>query len=178
MKTSIALIGFMGTGKSTVARVLSQKLGKEYVEVDTLIENRAGKSISQIFREDGESTFRKLEIEAIKEISKRRNQVISCGGGVVLNNLNIDNLKQDSIVIWLTASPETIAKRTGLNGEERPLLNKVKSIEDLQVMIKSRELLYQKVGDMKVDTSNLGIYNIVDYIILQLKENADFNTKK
>ncbi len=80
MKTSIALIGFMGTGKTGVGKALAEKLGKEFFELDPLIEKKAGKTIPAIFKEDGEIAFREFEIEAIKEVSKERNAVIACGG--------------------------------------------------------------------------------------------------
>ena len=81
MKTSIALIGFMGTGKTVVGKALAEKLGREFVELDTLIEQKAGKPISEIFQQDGEVAFRELEIEVTKEVSENKNQVIACGGG-------------------------------------------------------------------------------------------------
>ena len=92
MKSSIALIGFMGTGKTAVGQALAERLGKEFIETDTLIEVKAGRSIPEIFRRHGETAFRELEIEAIKEIAGRDNAVIACGGGVVLNKINIDRL--------------------------------------------------------------------------------------
>ena len=122
MKSNVALIGFMGVGKSAVGKALAERLGKKYVEVDSLIVQKAGKSITQIFQEEGEIAFRELEIEVIKEIALKKNQVIDCGGGVVLNKINIDRLKQNAVIIWLTASPEVILKRTTLDGDVRPLL--------------------------------------------------------
>jgi hypothetical protein len=87
MKTSVALIGFMGTGKSAVGAVLAERLGKKFIEVDYLIEQKGGKPIPQIFEDEGEITFRELEIETIKQIAGRSNQVIACGGGAVLNRI-------------------------------------------------------------------------------------------
>jgi len=85
MKTNIALIGFMGTGKTTIGRTLARKLSKTFVEIDALIEQKAGKSIADIFKDDGEIAFRQLEIDITREIAARENQVIACGGGIVLN---------------------------------------------------------------------------------------------
>ena len=79
--------------------------------MDSLIDEKAGKSIPRIFQEDGEIAFREMEIEVIKEIASRKNQVIDCGGGVVLNKINIDRLKQNAVIVWLTASPSDILKR-------------------------------------------------------------------
>ena len=93
MKTSIALIGFMGTGKTVVGKALAEKLNREFVELDVVIEQKAGKPISDIFQQDGEVAFRELEIEVTKEVAGNKKQLIACGGRVVLNKMNIDRLK-------------------------------------------------------------------------------------
>ena len=103
MKSSIALIGFMGTGKTAVGRALAKKLNREFVELDSLIEQRAGKSIPDIFQQDGEIAFRELEIEVTKEVSRAKNLVIGCGGGIVLNKINIDRLRKEARIVYLTA---------------------------------------------------------------------------
>ena len=111
MKSNIALIGFMGAGKTAVGRTLAEKLGKRFVELDSLIEQKAGKSVAEIFQQDGEISFRELEIEVTKEVSRERNLVIACGGGIVLNKINIDRLREESIIVYLVASPEVILRR-------------------------------------------------------------------
>ena len=90
MKTNIALVGFMGVGKTAVGEALAKKLDRKFVELDLLIEQRAGKPIPEIFQQDGEVAFRELEIEVTKEVSRDKNLVIACGGGLVLNKINID----------------------------------------------------------------------------------------
>src|ERR1039457_3438716 len=125
----------MGAGKSAVGRILASGLNKTFVEADAMIERKAGKPIPEIFKEGGEKGFRELEIETIKEIALQKNQVIACGGGTVLNRINIDRLKQDAWIVWLTASAETIIKRTGLNGERRPLLKGVANAAEIQAMM-------------------------------------------
>jgi shikimate kinase len=85
MKTNVALVGFMGTGKTSVGQELAKKLGWQFIEVDALIEHLAGKSIPDMFASDGEITFREWEIEAIKQVARGKHQVIACGGGAVLN---------------------------------------------------------------------------------------------
>ncbi|NQT04591.1 MAG: shikimate kinase, partial [Dehalococcoidia bacterium] len=92
MKSNIALVGFMGTGKTDVGRLLAGKLGKDFIELDELIEQKAGKTIPEIFQQDGEIAFRELEIEATGEAAEKKNAVIACGGGVVLNQINVDRL--------------------------------------------------------------------------------------
>ncbi len=108
MKTNIALIGFMGTGKTAVGRVLAKKLGRKFIEMDGLIEQKAGKSIPEIFQQDGEIAFRELEIEVTKEVAGQQNAVIACGGGVVLNQINIDRLREGGSAVYHTDSPWAI----------------------------------------------------------------------
>ncbi|MDD5039459.1 MAG: shikimate kinase, partial [Dehalococcoidales bacterium] len=122
MKTNIALIGFMGTGKTAVGQLLAKKLKMKFIEMDWLIAQKAGKSIPDIFR-DGEIAFREREIEVTKEIAGEKNSVIACGGGIVLNKINIDRLKEGAIIVYLTASPRVILKRTSSEQGKRPLLN-------------------------------------------------------
>jgi shikimate kinase len=173
MKTSIALIGFMGAGKSAVGGVLAERLGKQFVETDSMIEKKAGKPVPAIFKEQGEIAFREMEIEVIKEISGRDHQVIACGGGVVLNKINIDRLKLKALVVWLTASPSVILKRTGLNGEERPVLKQVNNLDELNRLIQFRKPFYQRAADLKVDTSRLDIPATVEQIIKKMENHAD-----
>ena len=137
MKTSIALIGFMGTGKTAVGKILAEKSGKEFVELDALIEKKAGKSIPSIFRDEGEIAFRELEIAVTREVSSRKNAVIACGGGIVLNKINIDRLKQECVIVCLAASPEVILKRTSTDKEGRPLLavaDRARQVKEMEGM--------------------------------------------
>ena len=107
-KNSIALIGFMATGKTSVGKKLAENLGKDYtfIEMDKMIVEKAGKSIPEIFTDDGEIRFREYEIAVCKEVSNYDNVIISCGGGVVLNKINIDYLKKNCYIILLEASIE------------------------------------------------------------------------
>ena len=122
MKTNIALIGFMGTGKTAVGQALARRLDRKFVELDSLIEQKAGKSIPHIFQQDGEAAFRELEIEVTKDIAREKDLVIACGGGIVLNQINIDRLRQQSSIVHLTASPKVILKRVSGEAGERPLI--------------------------------------------------------
>jgi len=175
MKTSIALIGFMGTGKSSLGRVLSRRLDKNFIETDAIIEKKAGKSVFQIFEEDGEIRFRELEIEVIKQLADQKSQVIACGGGVVLNQINILRLKQNALVIWLTATPEDIVRRTRLDAIRRPLLKGMKNEEDIRKLIEFRLPFYQRSADLVIDTSGKNLNTIADEILDRLKQYADFN---
>jgi shikimate kinase len=170
MKTNIALIGFMGAGKTAVAIILAKKLGKELVEVDRLIEFKAGKAIPNIFRQHGEIVFRELEIEIIREVARGNNQVIACGGGIVLNKINIDRLKERAVVVYLMASPEVIQQRVDSDNTTRPLLAKGDKSVTISDMFQFRQPLYESAADIKIDTSNLDIATTTESIITRLEE--------
>jgi shikimate kinase len=174
MKTSLALIGFMGAGKSAVGACLAQKLGKTFIELDSLISRQAGKPLPRIFEEEGEKGFREREMNAVKQISCFRNQVIACGGGVVLNWINTDRLKVDCLVVWLSPSLSAILQRTGLDGANRPLLKNIRSAEELRAMLEFRQPFYQRAADIKVNTSRLTVEAVVEQVLLKLKSYADY----
>ena len=168
MKTNIALIGFMGAGKTAAGRLLAKKLGKKLVEMDSLIELRAGKPIPDIFREDGEVAFRRLEIEVTREVAGNKNQVIACGGGVVLNRINIDRLKKGAVVVYLTASPEVILQRVSDDSSVRPLLENSNKALNIRELLKFRQPLYERAADIMIDTSGLDIETVAERIIAGL----------
>jgi shikimate kinase len=170
MKTNVALIGFMGAGKTAVGRVLAKKLNKKLIELDSLIELKAGKSIARIFQEDGEIAFRQLEIEAAKEVAAGKNQVIACGGGIVLNKINIDRLKEESVMVYLTASPEVIQERVSVNGGIRPLLKKSNKAITIREFLEFRKPFYKRAADIEIDTSKLDVEATAELIIARLKE--------
>ena len=176
MKTSIALIGFMGVGKTAVGKALAKKLNRKFVEMDSLIEHKAGKSIPEIFQQDGEIAFRELEIEVTKEIAKDKNLVIACGGGLVLNKINIDRLRKESVIVCLTASPKVILKRTSGDGEERPLLNVSDRVSQIRELLRFRKPFYERAADIKINTSRPGIDSIAEQMITKMKENESFNS--
>lgn len=176
MKTSIALIGFMGTGKTAVGKALAERLDKEFVELDSLIEQKAGKTIPEIFNQDGEVTFRELEIEVTREVAERKNTVIACGGGVVLNEINIERLRKECIIVYLTASPRVILKRTLSNENERPLLEVSNKAQRIQELLRFRKPFYERAADIKIDTSKLDISSAVEQIIKKVKENESFSS--
>ncbi len=169
MKTNIALIGFMGTGKTAVGKVLAQKLRKEFVELDAVIEKKAGKTIPAIFRQDGEIRFRELEIEAVREIATKNNVVIACGGGIVLNTINIDRLKKESVIIYLTASPSVILKRTSIDKSARPLLDVADRVQEIKKLLDFRQPFYTRAADITINTSRLDINGVADKILETLK---------
>jgi len=164
---NIALVGFMGTGKTTIACMLAERFHAEFVDIDELIEVRQQKKIVDIFAEKGEEFFRKVEKEVVAEISSQQNKIISCGGGVVLDVDNILNLKQNCILVCLQASPEVIIERTKSSGG-RPLLNVPNPKEKIRELLNIREIYYAK-ADYTVNTSSLDKIQVVDKIESWLK---------
>jgi len=173
MKTSIALIGFMGTGKTVVGKAVAEKLGKDFVELDVLIKQKAGKPISEIFQQDGEVAFRELEIEVAREVAGSKKQVIACGGGIVLNKINIDRLKKNSVIVYLTASPKVILKRVS-DGDERPLLKVTNPAQTIQELLRFRKPFYERAADIKINTSNLDVDSVTEQIINKVKQVENF----
>jgi len=175
MKTNVALIGFMGVGKTEVGEALAKKLNRKFVELDLLIEQKAGKPIPEIFQQDGEIAFRELELELTKEIAKEENLVIACGGGVVLNKINIDRLREGARIVYLTASPRAILKRVSTEEGQRPLLEVDNPTLTIRELLTFRKPFYERAADIKIDTSKLDINTVAEQIINKLKEDESFN---
>ena len=175
MKTNITLIGFMGTGKTAVGRLLAKKLGREFVELDSLIEQKAGKSIPEIFQQDGEITFRELEIEVTKEAAGRKSAVIAGGGGLVLNRINIDRLRKEGIIVYLTASPRVILKRVASEEVSRPLLAVANPSLIIRELLKFRKPFYERAADITINTSKLSLSAVAEQIIGNLREDESLD---
>jgi shikimate kinase len=178
LKTSIALIGFMGTGKTEVGKKLAEKLGKEFIELDALIEKKAAKKIPEIFSADGEVRFRELEIDVTREVADRKNAVIACGGGIVLNKINIDRLRQHCVIVCLEATPAEILKRTSADKDGRPLLTVPDRRQKIKELLKYRGPYYRQAADFCVKASRLSIEATADKIIGMLKEYESYDRKK
>jgi shikimate kinase len=170
MKTSVALIGFMGTGKTAVGKVLAARLGKRFIELDDLITQKAGKSISDIFKQDGEIVFREFEIEVVKAVAGTKNAVIACGGGMVLNKINVDRLKKECIFVYLTASAGVILKRVSNDAGRRPLLAVPNRLERIRELARSRQPYYRQAADIIINTSRLSIKLVARRIEEELKD--------
>ena len=109
---NIYLVGFMGTGKSFVGRILAKKIAAHFMEMDTELERRAGKAIAQIFKEDGEAVFRVMEKNLLSELSFKSGMVVSCGGGVICSEENVVMMKKSGVIVNLFSSAEKIYART------------------------------------------------------------------
>jgi shikimate kinase len=140
---NVALVGFMGTGKSTVGNALASMLHLRLVDTDVLIEQRAGKRITEIFAADGEARFREYESEVVRELEEMRGCVISTGGGLVVNPANMESLKKHALVVCLWASPESILARVG-HQTHRPLLQGADRLEKIKALLAVREPFYRQ----------------------------------
>ncbi len=175
MKTNIALVGFMGAGKTAVGQLLAKKLDRKFIKLDLVIEQKAGKSIPDIFQQDGEIAFRELEIGVTKEVCRKKNAVIACGGGLVLNKINIDRLRESSRIVYLTASPRVILKRVSAEEGQRPLLEVDSPTLTIQELLRFRKPFYERAADITIDTSKLDINSVAEQIIEKLKEDESFH---
>jgi len=166
---NIVLIGMRGSGKTTVGKILAQKLGREFLGMDELITQKVGLSIPGIVEKYGWGRFRDIEEEITDEVAKRDNIINATGGGVVTREKNIVKLRKNGVVVWLTASVDTLLERIG-EDSERPLLAGRTQREDIEITLNERKPLYQKAADLVVDTENKTPEEIAGAIIKSLKK--------
>ncbi len=168
---NIVLIGFMGAGKSAVGKELSLLLEMEMIDIDAYIEREIQMTIADLFERYGEDYFRDREEEAVEKISKKKNCIISCGGGVVLREKNIANLKKSGKVIFLEAKAETIYSRIH-DDTTRPLLKGHMTVEGIQKKLEQRESYYQRAADFVISTDHRTEKEIAQEIISLLCEES------
>jgi len=156
---NLVLIGFMGTGKTTVGKKLAKALGMRFIDTDHEIERVTGMTVNQIFRKYGEVRFRSEEKAAVRRITREGNHVIATGGGVILDPENVCMLKQSGVVICLSASPEVIYRRLSRK-RNRPLLRTENPMEAIISLLEQRQPLY-RCADFTIDTSGLGLDEVV-----------------
>lgn len=153
-RRNLVLIGFMGTGKTTVGRRVAASLGFEFADTDDRVVTRAGLPITQIFAQHGEAHFRQLETEALREVLAGEGRVVATGGGIVTKPENVALLRAGGYVVWLHASVDEIFARVSRN-RERPLLQTENPLETIRALLAVREPLYRATADFEVDTSPL-----------------------
>lgn len=163
MARNIFLIGFMGCGKSSVAEAMELEYGMKRIEMDQIIVEQNQMAISDIFKLYGEEHFRDLESALLEEVQMKENQVVSCGGGVVLRKKNVDIMRQNGIIILLTASPETILKRVE-NDVSRPVLEGKKTIQGITDLMETRCEKYEMAADVTIHTDEKSIAQICEEI--------------
>lgn len=167
----IFLIGYRGSGKTTVAKQLAERLQYDWVDADDEVEQRAGKSIAAIFAEEGQRTFRDLEAEVAAELCSRRQTVVALGGGAVLREETRHAIGAAGPVVWLTGSPHTLAKR--LAGDEttasrRPDLTSGGGQAEIEALLAERTPLYHACATFAVDTDGKTPTEVVEEIVVKL----------
>lgn len=167
-KKHIFLIGFMGSGKSTIAHCLYKKYGLLQLDMDKYIENEEGRKISSIFEQEGEAYFRGLETEFLKKLDQKEMFVISCGGGVPMNERNVQEMKKKGIIVLLHANPATIYQRVK-NSHHRPLLEGNMTEEYIGKLMEQRSSVYDQVADVIVKTDNRSAEEISAEILEKTK---------
>jgi len=158
----------MGTGKSAVGRLLAAKMKWQFLDLDELIELREKQPIAEIFAKKGEPYFRKLEKKVLVEVSKEKNFVIACGGGIVIDPDNIKTMKETGLVICLKATPSAILKRTS-GYAHRPLLNVQDPKRQIELLLKLRAPYYSK-ADKSIDTSKISSAEAAGMILKIIKK--------
>lgn len=161
---NIVLIGFMGSGKSTISAELHRLFAMDVIEMDQVIAEREGMSISEIFEVHGEEYFRNLETELLRELQNRKGVVISCGGGVPMRDENVVEMKKNGKVVLLTASPETILDRVK-NNHDRPLLENNKNVDFIADLMKKRKSKYEAAADIVIQTDGKSASAICEEIM-------------
>ncbi|MBQ9155652.1 MAG: chorismate mutase [Eubacterium sp.] len=168
---NIVLIGFMGAGKSTISTQLSDAFAMKVVEMDQIIAEREGMTISEIFEVYGEEYFRDAETNLLIEMQSRTNTVISCGGGVPLRERNVAEMKKNGKVVLLTARPETILERLK-DDHSRPLLENNKNVGFVQELMEKRREKYEAAADIIIETDGKTETEICEEVIRRLREEA------
>lgn len=163
---NVYLVGFMGTGKTSVGKELAKKIKWQFVDLDELIELRERRTISSIFAQEGEPYFRRIEKKILQEVAKEDGFVVACGGGIVLDKENIKLMKETGKIFCLKATTETILKRTS-GFTHRPLLNVSNPKEKIDFLLKIRSPYYA-MADYSIDTSRLNVEEVVKNILALL----------
>jgi len=161
---NIYLIGLMGSGKTTLGKILSKKLDKNFYDSDHVIEEKLGVDVPMIFEYEGEAGFREREKDSLKELVSKKNIVLATGGGIILSKSNRDLLSENGIVIYLKSNQKDLIKRMK-NDKTRPLLKNGNIEEIIKKLCKEREPLYEEIADFEIMTKNKRIHEVVNEIV-------------
>lgn len=176
-KPNLYIVGFMGVGKSAIGRKVARELGYRFIDSDHKIESKAGRKIPQIFAQEGEAAFRKMECDFIDSGHPDGGCVVSCGGGLVVQEGMSDKLKEKGVVVCLFASPECIVERTSRNAN-RPLLNVENPEERVRELLAEREPIYMNAGTC-ITTEGRSMTEVVRHVVRSYKSAArDFKKSR
>jgi shikimate kinase len=174
-RTNIVLIGFMGSGKTSIGRIVAQRLGFQFVDTDAVIVERAGMQVAEIFERHGEAWFREQETATLRSLSILNRAVISTGGGVVTREENHALLRELGFVVWLTASEDVIFERVSRN-TKRPLLQTPNPRTTVQELLEKRRGLYEAVAQFTLDTTTLAHETTASTLIAEARRAFSWQT--
>ena len=175
---NMVLMGYRGTGKTSVGRLLAARLKKPFLDSDEMIEVSSGKSVREMVAEKGWDLFRREEKRIVAELSRKDDCIVALGGGAVLDEENVRNLRANGFFIWLTAEAETILARLRNDGQtpgQRPSLTGQDPDEETRSLLKTREPLYAKVADCRVETSDRTVEEVAAEVLRILAEMPEIN---
>ena len=173
---NIVLIGARCSGKTTVGRILSALTGKAFLDTDALVEEKAGASIEDLIAARGWEAFRSLERLAVRDLSERDNQIIATGGGVVLDEVNVNHLVPHALVVWLDGKAEVLRRRMEKeqqSGKRRPSLTGTDPLEEIAEVLSVREPFYGRAAALRVDTTGLSPEAVASVVIQALGEEGE-----
>ncbi len=175
MVKKILLIGFRATGKTTVGRLLAERLSWEFVDLDTYIEKKLGKSIREVVEESGWEAFREAERRAMREFIGKEKLVLSLGGGAVMHAAEMEALKEDSFTVWLDASAEVVLERLSRDprtATQRPALTEKSFEEEVREVLETRRPLYARFADLRISSDALSPEEVTQRMVEYLSNSS------
>ena len=168
-RENVALVGFMGSGKSSIGRLIARRLDWRFFDMDQWVVQKNGREIGAIFESDGEEFFRAQERLALESLRDENHCVIATGGGIVTQARNVELLREIGMVVWLSASEETILKRVSRN-TKRPLLQTANPRETISALLKERRPSYEAAANFQIDTSDTPQAEVADAVITAVRQ--------
>jgi shikimate kinase len=165
---NVLLMGYRGTGKTSVGKLLAAKLQKTFLDSDEMIKSSTGKSVREMVKEKGWDLFRREEKRIVAELSRKDDCVVALGGGAVLDEENVRNLKERGIFVWLSAEAQTIAKRLNgdrKTGEQRPSLTGKDPGEEIRSLLRARAPFYARIANCRIDTTDRSVDEVATEVL-------------
>jgi len=175
MRTNIVLIGFMGSGKTSIGRLIAQRLGFQFVDTDAIVMERVGMQVAEIFAKHGEAWFREQESAALRSLGIVQRAVVSTGGGILLRPENRELLRALGFVVWLTASEDVIFERVSRN-KKRPLLQTADPRATIHELLERRRPLYEGAAQFTLDSSHLAHEAAADAVMAEARRAFSWQT--
>ena len=172
-KEKIILTGYRATGKSSIGKILADMLGFGFIDTDETIEKRQGETITEMVGRGGWDLFRRKEENLLLELVRSRNKVIASGGGSVMHERAWSKLRQDALVVWLTADIKTICRRLAADDDtedQRPPLTEMGTMDEIAMVLSQRQPLYEKSSDLTIDTNDKTPEEVAEIIVAELKK--------